>query len=124
MEGEQSWSCCEWCLSPSTVKDTLSSHSTNPQNLGEKIIHTCIYQSKYWKKESFGRAGAGQGHGDEVHGGVYGGNIKPPPILCLMLRMLQIQPEKDIVVEFIRNEDLKYIRVLRVLYMRLTGTVQ
>uniref|UniRef100_A0A8D2QQA2 Uncharacterized protein n=1 Tax=Zosterops lateralis melanops TaxID=1220523 RepID=A0A8D2QQA2_ZOSLA len=59
MEGEQSWSCCEWCLSPSTVKDTLSSHSTNPQNLGEKIIHTCIYQSKYWKKESFGRAGAG-----------------------------------------------------------------
>lgn len=40
-------------------------------------------------------------------GGVYGGNIKPTPFLCLILKMLQIQPEKDIIVEFIRNEDYK-----------------
>jgi len=40
-------------------------------------------------------------------GGVYGGNIKPAPFLCLLLKMLQIQPEKDIIVEFIRNEDFK-----------------
>lgn len=40
-------------------------------------------------------------------GGVFGGNIKPTPFLCLVLKMLQIQPEKDIVVEFIKNEDFK-----------------
>lgn len=40
-------------------------------------------------------------------GGVYGGNIKPTPFLCLTLKMLQIQPEKDIIVEFIKNEDFK-----------------
>ena len=40
-------------------------------------------------------------------GGVYGGNIKPTPFLCLTLKMLQIQPEKDIIVEFIKNEDIK-----------------
>lgn len=40
-------------------------------------------------------------------GGTYGGNIKPAPFLCLILKMLQLQPEKDIVVEFIRNEDYK-----------------
>lgn len=40
-------------------------------------------------------------------GGVFGGNIKPTPFLCLVLKMLQIQPEKDIVVEFIRNETFK-----------------
>ncbi|NXN80187.1 PR38A factor, partial [Bombycilla garrulus] len=55
-------------------------------------------------------------------GGVYGGNIKPTPFLCLTLKMLQIQPEKDIVVEFIKNEDFKYVRMLGALYMRLTGT--
>lgn len=33
-----------------TVKNTLSIHSTNPQNLGEKIIHTCIYQPQYWRE--------------------------------------------------------------------------
>lgn len=40
-------------------------------------------------------------------GGVFGGNIKPTPFLCLTLKMLQIQPEKDIIVEFIKNEDFK-----------------
>ncbi len=43
-------------------------------------------------------------------GGVFGGNIKPTPFLCLVLKMLQIQPEKDIVIEFIKNEDFKYAR--------------
>jgi len=40
-------------------------------------------------------------------GGVFGGNIKPCPFLCLTLKMLQIQPEKEIIVEFIKNEDFK-----------------
>ena len=40
-------------------------------------------------------------------GGIFGGNVKPTPFLSLTLKMLQIQPEKDIVVEFIKNEDFK-----------------
>jgi pre-mRNA-splicing factor 38A len=55
-------------------------------------------------------------------GGVYGGNTKPTPFLCLVLKMLQIQPEKDIVIEFIKNEDFKYVRALGAYYLRLTGT--
>lgn len=55
-------------------------------------------------------------------GGVYGGNVKPTPFLCLILKMLQIQPEKDIIVEFIKNEEFKYVRALGALYMRLTGS--
>lgn len=42
-------------------------------------------------------------------GGIYGGNIKPTPFLCLILKMLQIQPDKDIIIEFIRQEDFKYV---------------
>lgn len=41
-------------------------------------------------------------------GGHYGGNVKPTPFLCLILKMLQIQPDKDIIIEFIRN-DHKYV---------------
>lgn len=55
-------------------------------------------------------------------GGVHGGNVKPTPFLCLILKMLQIQPEKDIIVEFIKNEEFKYVRALGALYMRLTGS--
>ncbi|KAH8507241.1 hypothetical protein H0E87_009667 [Populus deltoides] len=50
-------------------------------------------------------------------GGNYGGNRKPTPFMCLVTKVLQIQPEKDIVVEFI-----KYVRVLVAFYLRLTGT--
>lgn len=32
--------------------------------------------------------------------------------MCLLLKLLQLQPDKEIVVEFIKNEDYKYVRVL------------
>ncbi|XP_059118599.1 pre-mRNA-splicing factor 38A-like [Peromyscus eremicus] len=108
-----------------TVKDAHSIHGTNPQYLVEKIIRTRIYESKYWKEECFGLTAelvVDKAMELKFVGGVYGGNIKPTPFLCLTLKMLQIQPEKDIIVEFIKNEDFKYVRMLGALYMRLTGT--
>ncbi|OCT85018.1 pre-mRNA-splicing factor 38A-like isoform X1 [Xenopus laevis] len=107
-----------------TVKDAHSVHGTNPQYLVEKIIRTRIYESKYWKEECFGLTAelmVDKAMELKYVGGVYGGNIKPTPFLCLTLKMLQIQPEKDIIVEFIKNEDFKYVRALGALYMRLTG---
>lgn len=56
------------------------------------------------------------------YGGTYGGNIKPTPFMCLLLKMLQIQPDKEIIVEYIKNEDYKYVRILGAMYMRLTGS--
>ena len=38
-------------------------------------------------------------------GGTFGGNRMPTPFICLVLKMLQIQPEKEIVVELIKNEE-------------------
>lgn len=38
--------------------------------------------------------------------------------------MLQLQPEREIVVEFINNEDFKYLRALGAFYMRLTGNAK
>lgn len=108
-----------------TVKDANSIHGTNPQYLVEKIIRTRIYESKYWKEECFGLTAelvVDKAMELKFVGGVFGGNIKPTPFLCLTLKMLQIQPEKDIIVEFIKNEDFKYVRLLGALYMRLTGT--
>jgi pre-mRNA-splicing factor 38A len=55
-------------------------------------------------------------------GGIYSGNIKPTPFLCLVLKLLQIQPDKDIVIEFIRQEDFKYMRALGAFYLRLIGS--
>ncbi|XP_001606816.2 pre-mRNA-splicing factor 38A [Nasonia vitripennis] len=108
-----------------TVKDAKSIRGTNPQYLVEKIIRSRIYDSKYWKEECFALTAellVDKAMELRFIGGVFGGNIKPTPFLCLILKMLQIQPEKDIIVEFIKNEEFKYVRALGAFYMRLTGT--
>jgi pre-mRNA-splicing factor 38A len=87
-----------------------SIHGTNPQNLIEKIVRSKIYQSIYWKEQCFGLTAetlVDKAMELDHTGGSYGGNRKPTPFLCLALKMLQIQPDKDIVVEFIKNEDYK-----------------
>lgn len=108
-----------------TVTDAKSVRGSNPQYLIEKIIRSRIYDSKYWKEECFALSAellVDKAMELRYVGGVYGGNIKPSPFLCLILKMLQIQPEKDIIVEFIKNEEFKYVRALGAFYMRLVGT--
>lgn len=108
-----------------TVKDAATVKGTNPQYLVEKIIRSRIYDSKYWKENCFALTAellVDKAMELRFVGGVFGGNIKPTPFICLVLKMLQIQPEKDIVIEFIKNEDFKYVRALGAYYLRLTGT--
>ena len=93
-----------------TVKDAKHIKKTNPQYLIEKITRTRIYDSRYWKEECFGlneEMLVDKAVELRYVGGVYGGNIKPTPFLCLALKLLQIQPEKDILIEFIKQEDFK-----------------
>lgn len=107
-----------------TVKDAIYIKGTNPQYLVEKIIRTRIYDCRYWKEECFALTAellVDKAMELKSIGGVFGGNGKPSSFLCLILKMLQIQPEKEIIIEFIRNEDFKYVRALGAFYMRLTG---
>ena len=39
-------------------------------------------------------------------GGVYG-NQKPTEFMCLLLKLLQIQPEKEILVEYLQADEFK-----------------
>jgi len=112
-----------------TVKEAPTIKGTNPQYLIEKIIRSRIYDCRYWKEDCFALTGKKNRFFRFVFykidffflaelvvdkavelkyiGGVSGGNIRPSPFLCLILKMLQICPEKDIIVEFIKNEEFK-----------------
>ena len=109
-----------------TDKEAPTIKGTNPQYLIEKIIRSRIYDCRYWKEDCFALTGkismltnsiAGLSRLAELVvdkavelkyiGGVSGGNIRPTPFVCLILKMLQICPGKDIIVEFIRNEEFK-----------------
>ena len=41
-------------------------------------------------------------------GGVYG-NQKPTEFLCLLLKLLQIQPEKEILIEYLQADEFKCV---------------
>ena len=88
-----------------------SIRGTNPQNLVEKILRSKIYQNTYWKEQCFGLTAetlVDKAMELDHLGGTHGGNRKPTPFMCLVMKMLQIQPEKEIVIEFIKNDDYKY----------------
>lgn len=98
---------------------------TNPQNLIEKILRNRIYENLYWKEHCFGLTAA-----DLVDkaveltevGGTYGPFHHPTRFIMLLLRMLEIVPEREIVLEFIKVDEFRYLRLLGAFYMRLTGS--
>ena len=90
----------------------------------ERITRDKVYAMTYWKEKCFAvSAEALVDLAVELRacGGIYGGNNRATEFLCLTLKLLQIQPEKEIILEFIKNEDHKYVRLLGAFYMRLVG---
>ncbi|KAF8068453.1 PRP38 [Scenedesmus sp. PABB004] len=107
-----------------TDKDARSIHGTNPQNLIEKITRNKIYASVYWKKDCFGLSAetlVDKAVELKYVGGMTGEPQRPTEFMCLILKMLQIQPDKEIIIEFIKNDDYKYVRLLGAYYLRLVG---
>ena len=85
----------------STAPEAHSVHGTNPQFLVERITRDKIYAMTYWKEKCFGVSAAALvdlAMGIREFGGVYGGTQRCTDFICLLLKMLQIQPDKEIVV--------------------------
>lgn len=121
------------CSQPplSTFSLSLRHHppTHKQQNLVEKILRTRIYDTVYWKQHCFGLTAAslldkavqlrsvGGGGGSAVSGGAG----PPSHFICLVLKLLQLQPDREIVLEYVNNEDHKYVRLLGAFYLRLTA---
>jgi pre-mRNA-splicing factor 38A len=102
-----------------------SVRGANPQTVMEKITRDKVYAMTFWKEKCFAVSAetlVDLAVADLTQvGGIYGGNNRATEFLCLTLKMLQIAPEREIVVEFIKNEDHKYARLLGAFYLRLVG---
>lgn len=97
-------------------------HDTNPAHLLEKAVRERIVDSYYWKEQCFGINEASlcdRAVDLTFIGGTYG-QQKPTPFICLMLKLLQLLPEKDIVMEYFKQDDFKYLKALAAFYIRLT----
>ncbi|KAM0754574.1 PRP38-domain-containing protein [Meredithblackwellia eburnea MCA 4105] len=109
-------------MANTTVAGAKSIHGTNPQYLIEKVIRSRIYDSIYWKEHCFALNSAtviDNAIKLDYIGGTYA-NQKPTEFLCLVLKLLQLQPEREIILEYLRAEEFKYLRALAAFYVRLT----
>lgn len=97
-------------------------HGMNPQYVLESILRSKIYNSMYWKEKCFALTSEtiiDRAIELKYIGGTVGGNKTPTDFMCLVLKLLQIQPEKDIILEYLSNRDYKYLTALAAYYIRL-----
>jgi pre-mRNA-splicing factor 38A len=91
----------------------------------EYITRQKIYDSRFWKEECFGMTAAdvleGAAKTLKCVGGTFGGNHRPSKFLCLTLKLLQLQPDAELVQEFIQQDHFKTVKALGAFYLRLTG---
>ncbi|GAA6034822.1 hypothetical protein JCM8097_009315 [Rhodosporidiobolus ruineniae] len=109
-------------MANTTRAGALSIHGTNPQYLVPTVIRQRVYDTMYWKEHCFALNSATViDRAVELNhvGGTYA-NTRPTDFICLVLKLLQLQPEREIVLEYLRADEFKYLRALAAFYVRLT----
>jgi pre-mRNA-splicing factor 38A len=97
-------------------------HGDNPLKIFEKPVRDRIVESYYWKEQCFGlNAATILDRATELTfiGGTYGIAQKPTPFLCLAFKLLQITPDREIIMFYLEQEEYKYLRALAAFYIRL-----
>ena len=95
----------------------------NPANLIEKAVRDRIADSYYFKEQCFAINEATLcDRAVEIAfvGGTYGLQ-KPSPFLCLTFKLLQLVPDRDVILEYLNQKDFKYLTALAAFYIRLTA---
>ncbi|MCJ1372236.1 hypothetical protein MMC20_003459 [Loxospora ochrophaea] len=97
-------------------------HNQNPAHLLEKPMRDRITESYYWKEQCFAINEAtlcDRAVAMTYIGGTYG-QQKPTPFICLILKLLQLMPDRAVVLEYLHQPDFKYLTALAAFYVRLT----
>jgi pre-mRNA-splicing factor 38A len=102
-----------------------NSLAVNQQQAFDQLVRHRIYESAYWKEQLFGittDAIVDKAMELKYVGGTYGPSQKPTRFICLLLKLLQIQPEREIILAFMKNPKYKYITILGLFYWRLVAS--
>ena len=116
----------------------MRAHGMDPQSLLPQIVRERVYASRYWKEYCFGLDAEtilDKVKDIECVGFCYGGFNTPSPFLCLLVKLLQISPDFGIIQAYLthsgghpvydtdaRRCDLRYLRALICLYVRLVAS--
>ena len=97
-------------------------HGINPAHLLDKPVLDRVVDSYYWKEQCFAineETLCDRAVDMTYIGGTYG-QQKPTPFICLILKLLQLMPERDIILEYLHQTEFKYLTALAAFYVRLT----
>ena len=119
------------------IRKTLSYRalSSEPLSMISNIVKDRVYESRYWKERCFALNAEtilDRAKALDCIGTTFGGFNRPTHFLCLLVKLLQIQPEIEIVQAYLDHSagaasndmhiqtcDLRYMRVLAAVYARL-----
>jgi hypothetical protein len=91
----------------------------------EDVTRKKIFDSTYWQQHCFyltAETLVDKAVELRSFGGAHGALALPSDFLCLLLKMLLIQPEPAIPLMFIEDPNYRYIRLLGAFYIRLTAS--
>lgn len=94
---------------PPVRKAIYAVHGTNPTFLIEKVLRSRIYDSLYWKEHCFALSAEtiiDQAVDMQCIGGTYGVQ-KPTEFLSLVLKLLQLQPSRGIILAYLEPKEFK-----------------
>jgi pre-mRNA-splicing factor 38A len=97
-------------------------HNTNPLYLLEKPVRDRINDSYYYKEQCFAINEAtlcDRAVEMTYLGGTYG-QQKPTAFLCLIFKLLELLPDRNVVLYYLHQQDFKYLSALAAFYVRLT----
>ncbi|KAM3144449.1 hypothetical protein pb186bvf_003318 [Paramecium bursaria] len=117
------------------LEKTYNANDGRQMGLIDQLTRTRVFNFRYWKEECFGLTAVSLVDKaikiDSIgvqnilyQGGTYAGTAKPTHFLCLLMKLLQINPDQDIIYEFLKNRDYKYVNALAMFYLRMTGKPQ
>jgi pre-mRNA-splicing factor 38A len=84
-------------------------YSFDLKYLIEKVIRARVYDCNYWKEHCFALNSASiidNAIKLKYIGGTFA-NTQPTEFMCLALKLLQLQPEKEIIMEYLRADEFK-----------------
>jgi len=107
-----------------TQKGFLTQHGKDPQYLITRIVKQKIWDSRFWKEVCFAltaETAVDVAAKLQYIGFTYGGTRKPTPFMCVMQKLLQIQPDPTVVKLYLDQKEYKYLRAVGALYWRIVG---
>eukprot|EP00388_Colpodella_angusta_P008148 GDKJ01022491.1.p1 GENE.GDKJ01022491.1~~GDKJ01022491.1.p1 ORF type:complete len:265 (-),score=28.30 GDKJ01022491.1:61-855(-) len=107
-----------------TYKARPVAHGVDPQRLFPEIVKRKVWEDRFWKEQLFGLTAEtiiDVAIKCKYIGGTHGGARHPTPFISLLLKLCQLAPEMEVIIEYIKQDEFKYLRALAAMYIRIAA---